>query len=253
MDRPRSGYYPVTKVNLVLLHPPEIGRPIPRADRRVQHVLTVLRRAPGEEFDAGLVNGPRGKARLATLDATSATFTFTATHPAEPADALTLLVGLCRPQTARDILRDATTLGVAALHFVATERSEASYAASSLWRDDEWRRHVEAGAEQAFSTQLPEVTAGRPLADLLAALPPTPRTLLALDNYEATAALAACPAPRTQPLVLALGPERGWGPRDRADLRAAGFTLAHLGSRVLRLETAVIAALTLAKSTRGSL
>ena len=41
--------------------------------------------------------------------------------------------------------------------------------------------------------------------------------------------------------------------RDRAALRAAGFTLVHLGPRVLRLETAVIAALTLAKSARGTL
>jgi RsmE family RNA methyltransferase len=56
-----------------------------------------------------------------------------------------------------------------------------------------------------------------------------------------------------KPLVLALGPERGWGPRDREQLRAAGFSLAHLGSRVLRLETAVVAALTLAKAARHTL
>jgi RsmE family RNA methyltransferase len=50
-------------------------------------------------------------------------------------------------------------------------------------------------------------------------------------------------------LTLAFGPERGWGPADRAALRAAGFTLCSLGERVLRLETAVTAALAL---THGS-
>ncbi|WP_415911029.1 16S rRNA (uracil(1498)-N(3))-methyltransferase [Oleiharenicola sp. Vm1] len=64
---------------------------------------------------------------------------------------------------------------------------------------------------------------------------------------------ARLPLPGDQPLVLALGPERGWGPRDRAQLRATGFAFAHLGARVLRLETAVIAALALAKSARGTL
>ncbi|HEY9248909.1 MAG TPA: 16S rRNA (uracil(1498)-N(3))-methyltransferase, partial [Rariglobus sp.] len=69
----------------------------------------------------------------------------------------------------------------------------------------------------------------------------------ALDNYEATTALRAeILNPKSQILngtVLALGPERGFGPADRDALRAAGFTLAHLGSRVLRVETAVVAAL----------
>jgi RsmE family RNA methyltransferase len=239
-------------VNLVLLQPTECGHPLPHDDRRVQHVIHVLRRDVGDEFDAGLINGPRGKARLAALDAAGATFTFTATHPAIPADDVTLLLGLCRPQTARDILRDATTLGVTALHFVATEKSEPSYAASSLWRDDEWQRHALAGAEQAFSTQVPAVTAGQTLGALLAPLPPD-TVRLALDNYESTMPLAGHALPADRPLALALGPERGWGPRDRAELRAAGFTLVHLGARVLRLETAVVAALTLAKAARGTL
>jgi RsmE family RNA methyltransferase len=51
--------------------------------------------------------------------------------------------------------------------------------------------------------------------------------------------------------VLALGPERGWGPADRAALRAHGFTLVHLGPRVLRSETAVVAALTLVRAQLG--
>jgi RsmE family RNA methyltransferase len=239
-------------VNLLLFRPGEIERPLPAADPRARHLLDVLRRRVGGEFDAGLLNGPRGRGRIEHIatDALTLSFQWTASPPA--ADPLTLLLGLPRPQTARDILRDATTLGAAALHFVATEKSEPSYAQSSLWRDGEWERHVLAGAEQAFTTLVPEVTSGRSLVDALAGLPAAgPR--LALDNYEATAALAGQPCAPAEPLVLALGPERGWGPADRVALRAAGFTLVHLGPRVLRLETAVVAALTLAKAARGTL
>lgn len=239
-------------MNLLLFAPDEIDRALPRTDPRARHLLDVLRRHPGDAFDAGIINGPRGKGCIEAVEADSLRLSFRWTTPPEPPEAITLLIGLPRPQTARDILRDATTLGVAALHFVATEKIEPGYAHSTLWRDGEWRRHLRAGAEQAFSTQLPEVSAGRPLAEALAALPPG-TTRLALDNYEAPLALAACRVPSDKPLLLALGPERGWGTHDRTTLRAAGFAFVHLGSRVLRLETAVVAALTLAKAARGTL
>jgi hypothetical protein len=74
---------------------------------------------------------------------------------------------------------------------------------------------------------------------------------LALDNYEATAPLGAWRLGPGEPCVLAIGPERGWGPRDRAALRAAGFALAHLGPRVLRSETAVVAALAILRAESG--
>ncbi|MEI6862565.1 MAG: RsmE family RNA methyltransferase, partial [Verrucomicrobiota bacterium] len=193
------------------------------------------------------------------------------------------------PQTARDLLRDATTLGVAALHFVLTEKSDPNYAASTLWTTGEWRRHLLAGAAQAFDTHLPQVTWGLPLADALALLPsaialPAAKRIT-LDNYEAISPLAALlptdsteagsasewpaespgpagdrsepgltPIPNQSPmrvvplLLLAFGPERGWGVKDRALLRAQDFTHAHLGSRPLRLETAVVAALAIAKA-----
>ncbi len=239
-------------MNLLLFRPDEINRPLPLEDPRARHLLTVLRRVAGDTFDAGLLNGPRGRGRIEAISAASLSLSFSWAGITPEADPITLIIGLARPQTARDILRDATTLGVAAIDFAATEKSETSYAQSSLWRDGEWERHVQAGAEQAFSTLIPRVSSGQSLETLAHNLPPG-GTRIALDNYEAGIALSQCRIPGDAPLVLALGPERGWGPRDRATLRAAGFALAHLGSRVLRVETAVIAALTLAKAARGTL
>ncbi|MDP1578963.1 MAG: RsmE family RNA methyltransferase [Candidatus Didemnitutus sp.] len=243
-------------MNLALFTPEEFSRPLPRSDRRAEHLRRVLHADVGTSFDAGLLNGPRGKATVTALDANTLTLSFTATAPAALADPLVLLLGLPRPQTARDILRDATTLGVSALHFIITERTDANYATSSLWRDGAWRRHVIAGAEQAFSTQIPDVTVGRTLAEALDELAPDTRRL-ALDNYEAPSSLAGHAALHdanaATPVVLAFGPERGWSAADRAQLRAADFQLAQLGERVLRLETAVIAALTLVKAARGVL
>lgn len=237
-------------MNIILFRPHEVELPLPRHDPRAGHILDVLRRGPGESFDAGLINGPRGRGTLVAVENGSLLITFVWGESPPSPSPLTLLIGLPRPQTARDILRDATSLGVAALHFVRTEKGEASYARSRLWQSGEWERHVIAGAEQAFCTWLPKVTHDHSLADALAGLP-ADTARLALDNYEAPLALSAY-GPATRPAaVLALGAERGWSAGERAALRAAGFDFVHLGPRVLRTETACVAAVTLLKSRLG--
>lgn len=237
-------------MNLILFEVPETQVPLPRSDPRARHLLDVLHCEPGSRFDAGLIGGPRGKGMVRSVSAESLAldFTWDAT-PVTPPEPLTLLVGLPRPQTARDLLRELSSLGVAALHFVATEKTEPGYASSKLWSTGEWRRHLITGAEQAFTTLLPEVTWGRPLAEVIATLPAA-NTRIALDNYEAASPLSNVPALVGAGVTLALGPERGWAASDRTELRAAGFTLAHLGPRVLRVETAAIAAVAVVLSAR---
>ncbi len=240
-------------MNLVLFEAAEVGQPLARSDPRAVHLLQVLRRRVGDTFDAGTVNGPRGTGTLTAIAADALTLTFVWGGETPPLDPITLVVGLPRPQTARDILRDGTSLGVAAMHFVRTDKGEASYALSTLWTGGEWRRQLIAGAEQAFDTRLPEVTWGRPLLEVVGQLPERAGRV-ALDHYEAGAALAQCPLPAgplPASLVLAFGPERGWSNAERAALRGAGFALAHLGHRVLRTETAVTAAVTLVKARLG--
>jgi RsmE family RNA methyltransferase len=235
-------------VNLILFDVSEIGQPLPRSDARARHLLTVLRREPGQTFDAGVVNGPRGKGRVVAIapDAVSLDFSWGTSPP--PLPPIVLLIGLPRPQTARDILRDAATMGVSALHFVASERGERSYGQSTLWSSGEWRRHIRQGAEQAFCTWIPEVRHGEALAETFASLP-AGGTRLLLDNYEAAAPLGGVKL--QPPVTLAVGSERGWTGAERDAFRREGFQLVHLGSRVLRTETACVAALALVRSSLG--
>lgn len=236
-------------MNLILFEPDELQRTLPESDARVQHVLRVLRRAPGEPFDAGVTDGTPGRARLRYGTPGTVRVEFTALPPLPTRPVTRLLVGCPRPQTARDILRDATTLGATELHFVATGRSDPNYAASTLWSSGDWRRHVLAGAMQAFDPRLPAVSWREPLAGALATLPPG-EPLYACDNYEASRPLARVAVAPDAAVTLALGPERGWSAEDRELLRRAGATLVELGPRVLRLETAVVAALTLLTANR---
>ncbi|MEO6245248.1 MAG: RsmE family RNA methyltransferase [Opitutaceae bacterium] len=237
-------------MNLVLFEPAEIDRPLSRTDRRAIHILDVLRRKVGDTFDAGAVNGPRGKATLVAVDAAALMLSFAAESAPPGAEPITLLAGLPRPQTARDILRDATTLGVGAIHFVRTEKGDVNYARSSLWSSGEWRRHALVGAEQAFSTHVPAITHGLSLADAVATLPPG-GTRLALDNYQSPAPLGQHAFRNRASVALAVGGERGWSDAERDLLRREGFSLVHLGARVLRTETACTAAIAIIRAQLG--
>jgi 16S rRNA (uracil1498-N3)-methyltransferase len=236
-------------VNLILFELHETTVPLPRADRRAVHLLEVLRRHVHDTFDAGLINGPRGKGTVTAIDSDALHLLFRWETSAPGADPITLIVGLPRPQTARKILQDATSLGITQLHFVQTDRGEPSYASSTLWSTGEWRRHLVAGAEQAFCTRLPEVSHDRPLSEIVALLP-ADHLRIALDNYESSTRLGAV-ALDGRPVVLAVGSERGWSPAEREILRRENFRLAHLGRRVLRTETACVAALAVVKDRSG--
>jgi 16S rRNA (uracil1498-N3)-methyltransferase len=232
-------------LNLILFEPGEIGHPLSRADPRAVHIAKVLRREAGGTFDAGIVNGPRGRGTVVSMGPGAITFRFEPVAEPPPADPIHLLIAMPRPQTARKMLSEATSLGVSSIRFFPSEKGEPGYAASTLWRTPVWRRHLADGAAQAFDTRLPDVLHDARLEDAVAALPAGCRRI-ALDNYEATRRMG--PVGVASPLALAFGPERGWSAAERAQLRAGGFELAHLGGRVLRTETAVVAAVAIAKA-----
>lgn len=237
-------------VNIILFSSSEVELPLSRRDERARHILTVLRRQVGDQFDVGLIDGPRGKATLAEVGPEALRLSFVWGESPPALAPLRLILGLPRPQTARDLLREGTALGVVAMDFARTARGEASYAQSTLWSAGEWREFLLTGASQAFCTRLPSVRHGHSLGDAIAAIPEG-YTRLALDNYEASGALADLALPDAPGVVLALGAERGWSDAERELLRQVKFQFVHLGPRVLRMETAAIAAVSLVKAKRG--
>ena len=237
------------KVNIILFDAREVSRPLPRDDPRARHILEVLRRAPGESVDVGLMDGPRGKAVIESVGDLDLVLSFSWQETVPEPEVITLIVGLCRPQSSRRVLREAAALGVARMFFVRTARGEPSYADSSLWSTGEYKRHVRAGVEQAFATHIPTVAMGMDLAEGIAEA--GGRTRIALDNYEGTTPLHRVSQAAAEPLVLAVGSERGFSAAERDELRNAGYRLAGLGERVLRTETAVIAALSVIKASTG--
>jgi 16S rRNA (uracil1498-N3)-methyltransferase len=149
------------------------------------------------------------------------------------------------------IVQKAAELGVRTLVPVYTEFSVVKLDAErSERRVDHWRRIARSACEQCGRHAPPRIEPPRPLAEAIAALPTTPERL-ALDPA-AQQSFGERPAPASG-LVVAVGPEGGFGPNDWRRLDAARFARVSLGQRILRAETAALAVCAIAQSRWGDL
>ncbi len=220
-------------------------------DERAKHLRKVLRAKVGTLVFVGFVNGLRARAEVQALpDDGSVLLQVVGTEDAPKPLPVSLLIGLPRPHTAKRLLFEAASMGVSALHFFESERSEPSYGQSSLWTTDEWKTRLRLGAEQSFGTHLPDVTMHADLQSAISALYGAELNI-ALDNYEAAGALGAVLPESAASVLIALGSERGWSPDERDIFRKNGWKLAHLGGHVLRAETAAVAAVSATAAQLG--
>ena len=164
--------------------------------------------------------------------------------------AITLLQGIARGEKMDLILQKATELGVTRILPASSERSEVKLDAQRAdKRVAHWREVVVSACEQSGRARVPEVAAPQPLAQ--AAALREGRGFI-LDPF-AQQGLAALQGGALGACTLAIGPEGGWSPRDREQLAAAGFEGLRLGPRILRTETAGIAAIAALQAMAGDL
>ena len=225
-------------MNLVLITEPEVSAGLPLTDARTSHLLGTVGLRVGQAFHVGIAGGLRG---LASVTATAPALRFSVVweKSVQARMPLTVLIGLPRPQTAKKVLHDLASLGAARLIFFEADKGDPGYLASSLWKDGEYLDASRKGTEQACSTLVPEVVRVASLAEALARLPAA-GWKVALDPYEATGALGETAPADAREGFLAIGPERGWSDKERTLLRAQGFSLHHLGDRILRVEAACL-------------
>ena len=163
---------------------------------------------------------------------------------------ITLLQGIARGEKMDWILQKATELGIARVLPVESERSEVKLDAQrAAKRLAHWRGIVLSACEQSGRASVPEVAAPQPLAQ--GAGLRDGRGFI-LDPL-ADASLSSLRDASLQACTIAIGPEGGWSPRDRERLVAAGYEGLRLGPRVLRTETAGIAAIAALQALRGDL
>ena len=149
------------------------------------------------------------------------------------------------------IVEKATELGAARIQPVFTR-----FTASERVRPDRLRAHAIEAAEQCGETWVPEIAAPAKLGDLLDRWDPARRLLFCDESRESVPAPkalhAAGAADRPEPWAILTGPEGGFAPEEVVRLRGLPFvTAVTLGPRILRADTAAVAALALWQAALG--
>jgi 16S rRNA (uracil1498-N3)-methyltransferase len=156
---------------------------------------------------------------------------------------VSLLAALIKFDRFELLIEKATELGVATIFPVRTGRSEHGLEKAAQKRIERWRRIAIEASEQSRRTHLPHIADPVAFGDALSR-EATVRILLDEDR-SAPPILTTLPEARSQEDSVAIlaGPEGGWTDDERPAAVAAGWRPASLGGRVLRTETACIAAL----------
>lgn len=166
--------------------------------------------------------------------------------------ALRLIQGVSRGDRMDTVVQKATELGVTRLTPLASAfsvvRLDAERTAKRLGH---WRKVAASACEQCGRNRLPAIDAPAALP-AVAGEPHDPETTRLMLVPGASTRLDDLPATCTK-LELLIGPEGGLSPEEQTLAMEAGFTPTTLGPRILRTETAAIAALTLAQARWGDL
>jgi 16S rRNA (uracil1498-N3)-methyltransferase len=228
----------------------EVELPI-QAGEHLARVLRLDRGHPLRLFDG---SGDEYEAELASLAKRSVTARVLESAEAEDRESplrITLAQGIARGEKMDWILQKATELGVARIVPVVTDRTEVKLDAERAERRvAHWEAVVASACEQCGRSRLPEVGEPMKLADWAAALDDDAGQRLALDPQ---GDLSPRNLARSAHATLVVGPEGGLSSHDLATLKAADFQGLRLGPRILRTETAGLAAIAAMQAILGDL
>lgn len=227
-------------------------------DGAARHVQ-VLRMQPGQTIT--LFNGEGGQWQASiTRMGRSEVEVLLGAHQAmerEPVRAVHLAVGMPANERMDWLVEKAAELGVVSVQPLQTARSVLRLSGErATKKQGHWQSVAVAACEQCGGNRVPVLAPIKELAAWLKALPSTRpaaqaaaeplRCLLSLADGTRPMADVLKHAPATQPMLFLSGPEGGLSPEEDALARAHGFVPVTMGPRVLRAETAALAALVMA-------
>ncbi len=215
------------------------------------HITRVLRLRPGatlrlfdgsgREFSAQLLRCHKQGASATVEEALVAT-------PESPLQ-LTLAQGISRGERMDYTLQKAVELGVNHIVPLAAERSVVQLdAARAETRLRHWQGVIIAACEQCGRSRLPSIDPPQPPAQWLAQPPSGLGLILDPRAHNGLPQL-----PRSDQVVLLIGPEGGWAPEELEAALQAGYQGVRLGPRILRTETAAVTALAALQTLWGDL
>lgn len=219
--------------------PVAVGQAAALDPEQTRQVRNTLRMRTGDALVVFDGSGREGHAQVSSMRKDSVEYTVIRvdTPRREPPLALDVALAVLRGERFELAVQKLTEVGVRSIIPLLTERTVVSFEAAADWerRAARLQRIAREAAEQSERVTLPHIAAPLPLPELL-----TRRAITCLVERDTAPPLASIPL--AEVTTIAIGPEGGWSPRERALVRAADVQIASMGSLVLRAETAAIVA-----------
>ena len=214
------------------------------------HLARVLRAEPGQIYDV-VSNGFLHRAEILSVSEAEVLFTLHEELESDAALPLHLLLAVFKFDHMEWAIEKATELGIARITPILARRTEKHLAQSALKRSERWRRIALEASKQSRRTDIPHIADPIPLKQALAEETSPTRILLSEteQTLTLTAALqAATSSQQETDTALAIGPEGGWTPEEMSLFTQHQWQPVTLGPRILRAETAAIAAIAIAST-----
>ncbi len=206
-----------------------------------RHLAQVLRLKPGMQITLFNGDGREYQAQLTACSKEGATaMVLTASEPEpQPPLSIHLAIGISKGERMEFALQKSVELGVMEITPLFTQRCMVRLQAERLEkRLNHWRGIVTAACEQSGRCHIPQLQQATDLATWLA----NRNGGGILLDHRSSSTFADLPAP-TDEICLLIGPEGGLDESERKLATAAGFTGVRLGPRIMRTETAPLAAI----------
>jgi 16S rRNA (uracil1498-N3)-methyltransferase len=260
---------------------PQSGHPTKAAltGEQAAHLARVLRAQPGQVYDI-VANGFLHRAEITSVSDTEVAFILHEELSSDAALPIHLLLAVFKFDHFEWAIEKATELGVARITPILARRTEKHLALAAPKRADRWRRIALESSKQSRRTDIPDIADPIPLVAALATETAPLRVLLSETEQSLSLATAlgaphlasemwdrsggkdgvphssqphreGCDvnsSPAVRAIALAIGPEGGWTPEEMSLFTTHNWTPVTLGPRILRAETAAIAAIAIASS-----
>ena len=233
---------------------PETGHPTHAAltGDQALHLARVLRAEPGQIFDV-VANGFLHRAEITGVSPERVDFVLHEELASDAALPLHLYLAVFKFDHFEWAIEKATELGVAQITPVLARRTEKHLAQASAKRVERWRRIAHEASQQSRRTSVPIIADPVALKPALEREAAPTRILLSETEQSVTlsAALNSVSDGWDPATAIAIGPEGGWTPEEMQLFTQHAWAHVTLGPRILRAETAAIAAIAIAGTFLG--
>lgn len=235
------------KIRLYVEHPLGPGQSVELTRDQAHYLFGVMRLTVGGKV--ALFNGHDGEWQAEVVQAGKRGGVLACVEQSKPLQLppdLWLLFAPIKKARTDFIVEKAAEMGAARIMPVQTE-----FTNSERIRQDRLQAHAVEAAEQCGGTFAPEVAELSKLDRMLDQWPEE-RQLMFCDEAEVGSALRLAAVEKGQPWAILIGPEGGFSDRERARLKAMQQShVVSLGPRILRADTAAVAAMTLWQQALG--